>query len=184
MQNTCRHILPEAGPPKDAARGLMANPVRYDRIPLDQVPSAVLTWSVCWHLSEHKKKMYPYINPNTQKFLHKIFKTHLIEDFFHLPLMSVIPMGTLNCEYFQIFKIIRNCPVVIIRDTGENDLREKPDPVKVHKHVHCPETFQQKIMLGRNTQNRASFKSLYRAKIPYFALFTNLCCIWRIFFYS
>jgi len=134
MQNTCRHILPEAGPPEDAARGLMANPVRYDRIPLDQVPSAVLTWSVCWHLSEHKKKMYPYVNPNTQKFLHKIFKTHLIEDFFHLPLMSVIPMGTLNCEYFQIFKIIRNCPVVIIRDTGENDLREKPDPVKVHKH--------------------------------------------------
>ncbi len=43
-------------------------------------------------------------------------------------------MGTLNCEYFQIFKKIRNFPVVIIRDTGENDLREKPDPVKVHKH--------------------------------------------------
>ncbi len=43
MQNTCRHILPEAGPPKDAARGLMANPVRYDRIPLDQVPSAVVS---------------------------------------------------------------------------------------------------------------------------------------------
>ncbi len=67
MQNTCRHILPEAGPPKDAAPGLMANPVRYDRIPLDQVPSAVLTWSVCWHLSEHKKKVYPYVNPNTQR---------------------------------------------------------------------------------------------------------------------
>jgi hypothetical protein len=42
--------------------------------------------------------------------------------------------------------------------------------------LHCSKTFQQKIMLGWNTQNRASFKSLYRAQIPYFALVTNLCC--------
>ncbi len=43
--------------------------------------------------------------------------------------------------------------------------------------AHCPKTFQQKFMLARITPNRASFKSLYKAKIPYFASVKKLSCI-------
>jgi hypothetical protein len=42
---------------------------------------------------------------------------------------------------------------------------------------HCPKTFQQKFMLARIPPNRASFKSLYKAKIPYVASVKNFCCI-------
>jgi hypothetical protein len=45
------------------------------------------------------------------------------------------------------------------------------------ERLHCPKTFQQKFMLTRVTPNRAYFKSLYRAKNPYFASVKNLCCI-------
>jgi hypothetical protein len=44
-------------------------------------------------------------------------------------------------------------------------------------NLHCPKTFQQKFMLTRVTPNRAYFKSLYRAKNPYFASVKNLGCI-------
>ncbi len=45
------------------------------------------------------KKNYLYANSTTQRCPKETIKNFLIEDFFHLPLVSLTPVATLNCEY-------------------------------------------------------------------------------------
>jgi hypothetical protein len=45
-------------------------------------------------------KMYIYVNSSTQRGPNKIIKNILIEDFFHLPPVSLTPV---NCEYLREF---------------------------------------------------------------------------------
>jgi hypothetical protein len=65
----------------------------------------------------------------------------------------------------------------VISQYASLGLKIAEDKTLTSSHLHCPKSFQQKFMLAQITPNRASFKILYRAKIPYFASVKNLCCI-------
>jgi hypothetical protein len=52
-----------------------------------------------------KKKIYLYVNSTTQKCPNKKIKTFLIEDFFHLPLVSTAQQVQLELQIFpRIFE--------------------------------------------------------------------------------
>ncbi len=51
------------------------------------------TISGCWHLKVNlKAKIYIYVNSTIQRCPNKIIKIFLLEDFFHLPLVSLTPV--------------------------------------------------------------------------------------------
>ncbi len=75
-----------------------------------------------------KKKMYLYVNSSTQRCTNKIFRTFLIEDFFHLPLVSSTAVVHLELQIsLQIFEKIRNSPNGILRGLGETDSWKKSE---------------------------------------------------------
>jgi hypothetical protein len=77
-----------------------------------------------------------YAISTTQRCPKEIMKTFLIEDFFHLPPVSTIPVVHLELRISpQIFEKIRNGPYGIIRGLGETDLCRKP---KAKNSWHCP----------------------------------------------
>jgi hypothetical protein len=45
-----------------------------------------------------KEKIYLYVNTTTQRILNKLIQTFLIEDFFHLPPVSMTPMAHLKLQ--------------------------------------------------------------------------------------
>ncbi len=59
------------------------------------------TISDCLHLKVNLKKKN--VNSTTQRCPNNIFKTFLIEDFFHLPTLSGLRWCTLSCEYLREF---------------------------------------------------------------------------------
>ncbi len=74
------------------------------------------------------KNLYLYISSTTQRWPNKIIKIFLIEDFFHLPPVSLTPVANLELRISpRIFEKIRNGPGGIIRGLGETDLRKKPE---------------------------------------------------------
>ncbi len=84
----------------------VANCHRYQRH-RRQIIGAV---SGCGHLEVNlKAKIYIYVSSTTQRRPKKIIKIFLIEDFFHLPPVSLTPVANLDLRISQrIFEKIRN----------------------------------------------------------------------------
>jgi hypothetical protein len=80
---------------------------------LPPVPLVLLTphrWQImgtisgCRHHKVNlKAKTYIYVNSTTQRCPNKIINIFLLEDFFHLPLVSFTPWCTLSREYLREF---------------------------------------------------------------------------------
>ncbi len=89
-----------------------------------------------------KAKIYIYVSSTTQRWQNKIIAIFLIEDFFHLPPVSLTPVANLELRISQrIFEKIRNDPNVIIRGLGnwfKKKTRSKKSrdtvPLKGYKH--------------------------------------------------
>jgi hypothetical protein len=85
------------------------------------------TISCCRHLKVNlKAKIYIYDNSTTQRCPNKIIKIFLLEDFFHLPPVSLTPVVHLEPRIsprmsLQIFEKILNGRDVILRCLGETD---------------------------------------------------------------
>ncbi len=79
------------------------------------------TISDCWPLKVNlKEKIYLYVNSTTQRCPSKISKTFLIEDFFHLPPVSMTPVVHLELGIsLPIFENIWNGPKGILRGLGK-----------------------------------------------------------------
>ncbi len=66
--------------------------------------------------------MYLEVNPTYQRCPNKIIKTYKIEDFFHLPPVSLTPVVHLELQISpQIFENFFNGPKGILRGLGETD---------------------------------------------------------------
>ncbi len=66
--------------------------------------------------------MYPYVNSTTHRCPNKIFKTFLIEDFWHLPPMTTTVVVLLELWISSwIFEKIQNGPYGLLRGLGETD---------------------------------------------------------------
>jgi hypothetical protein len=69
-----------------------------------------------------KAKIYIYVNSTIQKCSNKIIKMFMIEDFFHLPPVSVTPVVNLEPRISsRLLEKIRNGPNGILRGWGEID---------------------------------------------------------------
>ena len=81
------------------------------------------TISGCRHLKVNlKAKIYIYVNSTTQRCPNKIIKIFLLEDFFHLPPVSLTPMVYLKPRISpRIFEKNRNDRSGILRCLGETD---------------------------------------------------------------
>jgi hypothetical protein len=84
------------------------------------------TISGCRHLKVNlKAEIYIYVNSTTQRFPnknYKIIKKFLLEDFFHLPPVSLTPVVYLEPRISpRIFEKIRNGRNGILRGLGETD---------------------------------------------------------------
>jgi hypothetical protein len=87
------------------------------------------TISGCRNLKMNlKAKIYIYVYFTTQRCPNYIIKIFLIEDFFHLPPVSLTPVANLELRISpRIFEKILNDPNGIIRGLGETDSRKKPE---------------------------------------------------------
>ncbi len=73
-----------------------------------------------------KAKIYTYVNSTIQRCPNKIIKIFLIEDFFHLPLVSTTPVVNLELRISpRIFEKMRNGPNGILWGWGETDSWKK-----------------------------------------------------------
>jgi hypothetical protein len=81
------------------------------------------TISGCRHLKMSlKANILNYVNSTTQRCPNKIIKIFLIEDFFHLPSVSTIPVVRLELRISsRIFEKIRNGPNGLLRGLGETE---------------------------------------------------------------
>jgi hypothetical protein len=81
------------------------------------------TMSGCRHLQVNlKAKIYIYVNSTTQRCPKKIIKTFLLEDFFHLPPVSLTPVVHLEPRISpQILEKNQNGRKSILRCLGETD---------------------------------------------------------------
>ena len=69
-----------------------------------------------------KAKMFLLVNYTSQRCSNKIIKTFMIEDFLHLPPVSLTPVANLELRISPlIFEKIRNDPNGILRGLGETD---------------------------------------------------------------
>ena len=75
-----------------------------------------------YHKVNLKAKIYIYVNSTTQRCPNKIIKIFLIEDFFHLPPVSLTPVANLELRISQrIFEKIQNGVNGILWGWGETD---------------------------------------------------------------
>ncbi len=75
-----------------------------------------------------KAKIYIYANSTIQRCPNNIIKIFLIEDFFHLPPVSLTPVVNLELRISpQILEKIRNGPDGILWGWGETDSLKKPE---------------------------------------------------------
>ncbi len=83
----------------------------------------------CWYLKVNlKAKIYIYVSKTTQRWPNKIIKIFLIEDFFHLPPVSLTPVANLELRISPwIFEKIRNGLTGILWGWGETDSWKEPD---------------------------------------------------------
>jgi hypothetical protein len=85
------------------------------------------TISGCRHLKVNlKAKIYTYVNSTTQRYPNKIIKIFLLEDFFHLPPVSLTPVVyTLSREYLREFSKKIEMAVVVYSDALGKLIHEK-----------------------------------------------------------
>ncbi len=95
------------------------------------------TISGCRHLKVNlKAKIYIYVKSTTQRCPNKIIKIFLLEDFFHLPPVSLTPVVHLEPRISpRIFEKIRNGHNGILRCLGETDSWKNQ---KSKISWHCP----------------------------------------------
>jgi hypothetical protein len=75
-----------------------------------------------------KKKLYLYADSTIQRCPKEIMKIFQIEDFFHLPPVSMTTVVNLELRIsLRIFEKIRKGPNGIIRGLGETDPCRKPE---------------------------------------------------------
>ncbi len=68
-----------------------------------------------------KAKIYIYVNSTIYRWPNKIIKIFLIEDFFHLPPVSMTPVVNLELRIFpRIFEKIQDGPKGILWGWGGN----------------------------------------------------------------
>ncbi len=78
--------------------------------------------------SELKAKIYIFVSSTTQRWPNKIIKIFLIEDFFHLPPVSLTPVANLKLRISpRIFERIQNGLNGILWGWGETDSRKEPE---------------------------------------------------------
>ncbi len=87
------------------------------------------TISGCRHFKVNlKAKIYIYVNSTSQRCPNKIIKIFLLEDFFHLPPVSLTPVVHLEPQIStRIFEKIRNGRNGILRCLEETDSWKKPE---------------------------------------------------------
>ncbi len=97
----------------------------------------IRTISGCRHLKVNlKAKMYIYVNSTTERCPNKIIKIFQLEDFFHLPPVSLTPVVHLEPRIsLRIFEKIRNGRKGILRCFGETDSWKNQ---KSKISWHCP----------------------------------------------
>ncbi len=86
------------------------------------------TKSGCRYLKVNlNAKIYIYVSSATQRWPNKIIKIFLIEDFFHLPPVSLTPVANLELRISpRIFEKIRNGLKGILWRWGETDSWKEP----------------------------------------------------------
>ncbi len=86
------------------------------------------TISGCWDLKVNlKAKIYINVSSTTQRWPKKIIKNFLIEDFFHLPPVSLTPVANLELPISpRIFEKIQNGLNGILWGWGETDSWKEP----------------------------------------------------------
>ncbi len=91
------------------------------------------TISGCRHLKVNlKAKIYIYVSSTPQRWPNKIIKIFLIEDFFHLPPVSLTPVANLELWISpRIFKKIWKGLCGILWGWGETDLWKEPEAKKL-----------------------------------------------------
>jgi hypothetical protein len=97
----------------------------------------VATISGCRHLKlSLKANIHMYVNSTTKRCPNKIIKIFLIEDFFHLPWVSLTPVVHLEPRMSpRMFKKIRNGRIGTLRCWGKL-IHEKNQESKIS--WHCP----------------------------------------------
>ncbi len=87
------------------------------------------TISGCRHLKVNlKAKIYIYVSSTTQRWPNKSIKIFLIEDFFHLPPVSLTLVANLELRISsRIFEKIRNGLYGILWGWGETDSWKEPE---------------------------------------------------------
>ncbi len=79
--------------------------------------------SGCRHLSELEGKNFTYVNSTTQRYPYKIIKIFLLEDFFHLPPVSLTSVVHLELRISsRIFEKILNG-----QEWNGMEFRKKPE---------------------------------------------------------
>ncbi len=99
------------------------------------------TISDCLHCKVNlKKNFFLFNNSTTQRCPNKIIKSFLIEDFFHLPLVSRTPVELLELWIsLQIFEKILNGPLLVYLGAwGKPDSWKKPEVKNLVALRHCP----------------------------------------------
>ncbi len=87
------------------------------------------TISGCRNLKVNlKAKIYIYVSSTTQRWPNKIIKSFLIDDFYHLPLVSLTPVANLEMRISPwIFEKIRNGLNGLLWGWGEIDSWKEPE---------------------------------------------------------
>jgi len=79
-----------------------------------------------------KSKLYIYVSSTTQRWPNKMIKIFQIEDFFHLPPVSLTPVANLELRISpRIFEKIRNGLTGILWGWGETDSWKEPEAKKL-----------------------------------------------------
>ncbi len=83
-----------------------------------------------------KAKIYIYVSSTTQRWPNKIIKIFLIEDFFHLPPVSLTPVA--NLELWLCPQIFEKFETVFMKYSGAGGklIHEKSQKQKIS--WHCP----------------------------------------------
>jgi hypothetical protein len=85
-------------------------------------------YQAAYTLKQTFKKIYLYANSTTQRCTNKIFKTFLIEGFFHLPPVSLTPVVHLALQISpRVFKKIQIGSNGILGGLGEDDSCKKTE---------------------------------------------------------
>ncbi len=112
-------------------------------------------WQTMWLISgcrylkvNLKAKMYIYVISTIQRCPNKIIKIFLIEDFFHLPPVSLTLVATLSCEYLREFSKKFETVLMGYSGAGGRLIDEKNQKQKILWHCPFKGTVAVKLFFG------------------------------------